>query len=62
MKKIGKMLFVCLLALMFVFFAFACGKGADNKDPEQNTGGNDGDSTLTIHDAYENNQSFDFKR
>lgn len=56
MKKIGKMLFVCLLALMFVFFAFACGKGADNKDPEQNTGGNDGDSTLTIHDAYENNR------
>ena len=56
MKKIGKMLFVCLLALMFVFFAFACGKDADNKDPEQNTGGNDGDSTLTIHDAYENNR------
>ena len=52
MKKIGKILFVCLLAVVMAFFAFACGNETDNKDPDTETG--DKDTTLTIHDAYEN--------
>lgn len=50
MKKIGKMLFVCLLALMFVFFAFACGKPNEQEIPDPGKG------KVTINDAYDWNE------
>ena len=54
MKKIGKMFFVCFLAVFMAFFAFACGKDTGNENPDQ--GSDDVDTSLTIHDAYENDR------
>lgn len=50
MKKIGKMLFVCLLAVIMTFFAFACGKTNEQEIPEPGKG------KVSINDAYDWNE------
>lgn len=50
MKKIGKMFFICLLAFVFVFFAFACGKSDEQEIPDPGKG------KVTINDAYDWNE------